>query len=283
MIADRFSLRLPVPSALLSALHGNRIVSLSTACALSLQLAHVGLLAQAPKQEFTATMVSATFHGDSTTANISEEIAHARRYDGSLATLTRRTIGIPAFSTKPESIEWHEVLDATRRTRAIMYPALHRKSTTPLTSESATSMRRAAPAGCRPAEPDVEYDSAPSNSPILGFRVVSVTRTYTTPDGSRILSKVYLAPDLDCFALQSESNQTDSVGTLLSRRIMRTVNLTQGPPRPDIFQIRTEYVESTPSDIYDEDSTKRGKAVDTDCASAAKARSDARYHELRSH
>lgn len=162
-----------------------------------------------------------------------------------------------------------------------MYPALNRRSTTPLTSEAAASMRLVAPEGCRPSGGDVQYESAPNDSPILGFRVVTVTRASTASDGSRILSKVYLAPDLDCFALQSESSQTDSAGALLSRQSKKTVNLTQGSPRPDMFQTRTEYVESTPSAIYDEDSTKRGKAVDTEYARAAKARGDARYYELR--
>lgn len=95
---------------------------------------------------------------------------------------------------------------------------------------------------------------------VLGFRTVVIQTEEQTDSGESFLHTDWRAPDLDCTVLRTTEDRRDKTGNITGHFEMQTMKVAMGPPAPKLFQVPQDYVENSPSQMYDALIAKFGNA-----------------------
>lgn len=192
------------------------------------------------RRPFTAVIVEHRHPGDPSISDAAwpntEMIMYAVRSDGSTAEVIRR------LDPNNTPVEIRVVADTASARRVIIDPMTQSVTTYPLSQASLAFMNGLA-AGCQNATSE--------HSTRLGYEVVKVQDNKQWPDGSADYSQSWQAPALGCLPMyESSSPQAGAAPTVWNSR--EVVFVAEGEASGALFTIPSNYVERSPSQVFDE-------------------------------
>lgn len=189
---------------------------------------------------FTAVIVEHRHPGDPSISDAAwpntEMIMYAVRSDGSTSEVIRR------LDPNNKPVEIRVVADPGSARRVSIDPMTQSVTTYPLSQASLSFMNGLA-VGCQ--------NTTSEHSARLGYEVVKVQDSKQWPDGSADYSESWQAPALDCLPMyESSSPQAGADPTVWNTR--EVVFVAEGEPSEALFAIPSNYVERSPSQVFDE-------------------------------
>lgn len=223
------------------------------------------------KTQFSVKLIVRSFAGE-----IEDDSTIAVRADGSLAHSVSRTIRIPRFSSKPETTTFRTVLDVATKRQTTVYPAFNGKTSIPLPDSAIVTLKTVADKECT-----ADAGRIMGFEQFLGLKVIRIQK-YGGGDGNeeKFVLDEWRALDLDCFALKSVLQTTDTHGKVTTRRTATATSVKFGSPDPSQFSVPPDYRELTPSMALDLDAQHRG-IPPSSCARTSALRADSNYFERR--
>jgi len=212
-------------------------------------------------QPFIAEEVTKTFDKNGDIVGV-DETAFAIRSDGARVFLRR------AFNDQAVGIR--TVVDPTTRMRTTLDPTTKSKTTYALAASEAATLQSSSSDDCgvKGAERDT----------ILKFNVVLAKKTIDQGAGP-ISVEDWVAPALDCYALQSIAVRLRKDGSML-RNVKRVVDVAKGEPDERLFEIPSDYVERSPSEVFAE-RARFEKRNCPECVSRTSRELDEAYQSLQ--
>lgn len=187
---------------------------------------------------FTAAMVERSYSGTSTKPSSVENYLYARRREGSWVRDIKRQL-LPNGGWADMRV----VEDYTRGSRIVVDPGTESVVTYPY-SAKAVGRLSAVPASCS-ADPSAQHTN------FLGYDTVVVTRSLPGPADETRKATYWAAPALNCFALKEEITRECKI-CINSRNTREALLVSEGDPPSALFEIPTNYVERTPSQVFAE-------------------------------
>jgi hypothetical protein len=188
---------------------------------------------------------------------------YSRRSDGS-SVESRVTTGPDG-----KQYEQRTVMDTVRRARVVIDGMTESTTTYPLSQARVESYKK-------PALNCVPEEASPFESTLLGYRIVR--RSLTLPAERYQRVETWLAPDLGCVILRSETFGHDSQGHEVSLASKEATSITSGDPDPTLFVI-PNWQERSPSEVF----AAYGAKFGTEAPAAAGHGLDAAYLAAQKH
>jgi hypothetical protein len=187
---------------------------------------------------------------------------------------TRRSDGSNVESrvaTAPDGKEYEQrtVIDTVSRVKVAIDGLTESITTYPLSQARVESYKK-------PASNCVSEEPSPSESTLLGYRIVR--RSLTLPAERYQRVETWLASDLGCVILRSETFGHDSQGHEVSLASKEATSITRGDPDPTLFVI-PNWQERSPSEVF----AAYGAKFGTEAPAAAGRGLDAAYLAAQRH
>jgi hypothetical protein len=232
--------------------------------------------AQGTRLPRTLTRITRMLDANAVPREVDTEIL-ATRSDGSLG---RRSIKVTSLGV-PDSkvVETREIVDAVARKRTSLEVLSNSKSTFPMNDTEVKKFTGAPDKSCATfadAKMKVVVTPVPEPSSLLGYSVIKVTLSVTETSDRSMSVERWLSPELDCEALRE-------VATMILKRdgskyvtTKEVVSLLIGEPEQGLFEIPTDAVERSPSEVLAAVAQSRGEVCKM-CDSKLSTMADKNY------
>jgi len=187
------------------------------------------------RKPFTVIMVENQYNGDEKQPVHTHYYLFAVRGDGTQV----QTSWVQ--SPRGKWMQPKTIVDFSAKKLVSVVPFAESLSTLPL-SEGVTSWYPSQPRKECTADPNLE------RSTLLDYEVRKVHKQFLGPPESEISVDFFMAPALDCFALREEA----TIGPAAAPRTRMTrqpLFVLEGKPAPSLFEIPSDYVERSPSEV----------------------------------